>query len=35
MLSSTNDCQPDIIYMLNSISRYLEDLLNNDNPYFD
>ena len=35
MTSLSNDNQADIIEALNSTSRYLEDLLNIDNPYFE
>ena len=35
MSSLSNDNQADIIEALNSISRYLDDLLNIDNPYFE
>ena len=34
MLSLSDNNQTDIIEAFNSISRYLEDLLNIDNPYF-
>ena len=30
-----DDYQADIIEAFNSASRYLDDLLNNDNPYFE
>ena len=33
MDSLTHDHQADVIKALNSISRYLDDLLNIDNPY--
>ena len=35
MLSLSDNNQTDIIGALNSTSRYLDDLLNNDNPYFE
>ena len=35
MISLSNDNQADIIEAFNSTSRYLDDLLNNDNPYFE
>ena len=35
MLSLSNNNQTDIIEALNSTSRYLDDLLNVDNPYFE
>ena len=36
MLSlSVNDNQTDVIEAFNSTSRYLDDLLNIDNPYFE
>ena len=35
MLSLSDNNQPDIIDALNSTSRYLNDLLNIDNPYFE
>ena len=31
----SNDNQADTIKVCNSTSRYLDDLLNNDNPYFE
>ena len=31
----TNDNQADVIEAFNSTSRYLDDLLNIDNPYFE
>ena len=31
----SDDNQEDIIEAFNSISRYLDDLLNIDNPYFE
>ena len=34
MMSLSDDTQADIIEAFNSNSRYLEDLLNIDNPYF-
>ena len=34
MLSISDDKQPDVMKAFNSISRYLDDLLNSDNPYF-
>ena len=35
MTSLSNDYQADIIEAFNSTSRYLDDLLNIDNPYFE
>ena len=35
MDSLNHDNQPDVIEALNSTSRYLDDLLNIDNPYFE
>ena len=35
MLSLSNNNQTDIIEALNSTSRYLNTLLNIDNPYFE
>ena len=35
MTSLSDDNQADIIEAFNSISRYLDDLLNIDNPYFE
>ena len=35
MTSLSNDNQVDIIEAFNSTSRYLDDLLNIDNPYFE
>ena len=35
MLSPSDNNQADIIEAFNSTSRYLEDLLNIDNPYFE
>ena len=35
MLSLSDNNQPDIIEAFNSASRYLDDLLNIDNPYFE
>ena len=35
MNSLSDDNQPDIIEAFNSTSRYLDDLLNIDNPYFE
>ena len=35
MLSLSDNNQTDIIEALNSTSRYLADLLNIDNPYFE
>ena len=35
MLSLSNNKQADIIEAFNSTSRYLDDLLNIDNPYFE
>ena len=35
MMSLSDDTQADIIEDLNSTSRYMDDLLNIDNPYFE
>ena len=35
MNSPNHDNQADVIEALNSTSRYLDDLLNIDNPYFE
>ena len=35
MDSLNNDNQADVIEALNSTSRFLDDLLNIDNPYFE
>ena len=35
MLSLSDNNQSDIIEAFNSTSRYLDDLLNIDNPYFE
>ena len=35
MMSRSDDTQADVIEALNSTSRYLDDLLNIDNPYFE
>ena len=35
MISLSNDNQADIIRTFNSTSRYLDDVLNIDNPYFE
>ena len=35
MLSLSDNNQPDIIEAFNSTSRYLDDLINIDNPYFE
>ena len=35
ILSLSDNNQPDIIEAFNSTSRYLDDLLNIDNPYFE
>ena len=35
MLSLSNNNQADVIEAFNSTSRYLDDLLNVDNPYFE
>ena len=35
MLSRSNDNQSEVIEALNSTSRYLDDLLNIDNNFFD
>ena len=35
MLSLSGNNQADFIDAINSTSRYLDDLLNIDNPYFD
>ena len=34
-MSLTSDTQADVIEAFNSTSRYLDDLLNSDNPYFE
>ena len=34
MLSLSDNNQADFVEVFNSTSRYLDDLLNNDNPYF-
>ena len=34
MLSLSDNNQADIVEAFNSTSRYLDDLLNSDNPYF-
>ena len=34
-MDSLNHDNQAVIEAFNSISRYLEDLLNNDNPYFE
>ena len=34
-VSLSDDTQVDIIEVFNSTSRYLDDLLNIDNPYFE
>ena len=34
MLSLSDNYQADVVEAFNSISRYLDDLLNIDNPYF-
>ena len=34
MLSLSDNNQADVVEALNSISRYLDDMLNIDNPYF-
>ena len=35
MLCLSDNYQTDIIEAFNSISKYLDDLLNIDNPYFE
>ena len=35
MMSFSNDKQADIIYLFNTTSRYLDDILNINNFYFD
>ena len=35
MLSLSEDCQSDVIEAFNSTSRYLDDILNIDNNFFD
>ena len=35
MLSLSDNNQTDVIEVFNSTSRYLDDLLNIDNPYFE
>ena len=35
MMSLSDDTQTDVIEAFNSTSRYLDDLLNIDNPYFE
>ena len=35
MKDRSNDNQADVIKAFNSTSRYLDDLLNIDNPYFE
>ena len=35
MMSLSDDTQTDVIEIFNSTSRYLDDLLNIDNPYFE
>ena len=35
MMSLSDDIQADVIEAFNSTSRYLDDLLNVDNPYFE
>ena len=35
MMSLSSDTQADVIEAFNSTSRYLDDLLNSDNPYFE
>ena len=35
MKDLSSDNQADVIRAFNSTSRYLDDLLNNDNPYFE
>ena len=35
ILSLSDDNQADVIEALNFTSRYLDDLLNTDNPYFE
>ena len=35
IVKSVSECQADVIKAFNSTSRYLDDLLNIDNPYFE
>ena len=35
MLSLSDNNQADVVQAFNSTSRYLDDLLNIDNPYFE
>ena len=35
LMSLSGDTQADVIEAFNSTSRYLDDLLNIDNPYFE
>ena len=35
MMSLSDDTQADIIEAFNSVPRYLDDVLNIDNPYFE
>ena len=35
MMSLSDDTQADVTEAFNSTSRYLDDLLNIDNPYFE
>ena len=35
MMSLTGDIQADVIEAFNSTSRYLDELLNIENPYFE
>ena len=35
MLSLSDNNQTDVVEAFNSISRYLDELLNIDNPYFE
>ena len=35
MISLSDDNQSDIIETLNPISKYLDDLFDSDNPYFE
>ena len=35
MISLSDDSQADVVEAFNSASRYLDDLFNMDNPYFE
>ena len=35
MMSLSDDKQADIVYVLNTTSRYLDNILNSNNVYFD